>query len=661
MKRPSGLFYIILIALISGALFYFISIPKNNSECKAYDGVLNLTGQSFEQIYPLSGEWEFYFGKLYTPLDFAMDLPEGKRNIHVPGSWSEGGYPFEGCATYRLIIRTDSVRRLMLFIPEINSASVVWVNGRKEFESGIVGTTKQTSRASVRNDLISFYPDNGQTEIVVQVSNYAFPSSGLYYSMRLGSEDGLLHDFQLERLLATFVLGGLLVIGAYHLILYRFRLSEPIFLCLGLLCFANFLRFFSDGNSLCDYFLPFEMGIWFYQFFFLCYIAQAIGIVIFAKLAFRFQFNRSQVILVILCYAVPVFVTVFFAPRWSAWSMLPLLIPHVIAIVKAARSNLLHGPYMLLYFVTLILFFNFGGIITSFYDNLFFLPELAPNLFMILSISTMLSYNYANAFNHVEETNTNLESIVADRTKELTNAYNAMKNMYVNIAHELKTPLTVVSGYAQLARRHTEKEEWGDEYIVEKMRFVQSEAERMAMMVSQLLETSHMEGNKIKWNFQKTDIQELIERMITVYFPVLNKYHNTIELALPDVLPSVLADREQVTQVMVNLIANALRFTKHGIITVSARKGVGEWVEIIVTDTGCGIDEEQLSQVFKRFYTTGREGDAANTGTGLGLYICRLIVEAHGGNIKIESEPGKGTIVSFSLRVYKESGANGDE
>ena len=141
---------IICIILICGAMFYFISVPRNVSDVTAAGGLLDLTGEDFSgTLFLLNGEWEYYEGILYTPEDFANKAanvgdPElDKTFINVPMAWHHAESPLYGYATFRLIVKTDEPE-LLMFVPEIMDASIVWINGRKVFEAGVirrVGTT----------------------------------------------------------------------------------------------------------------------------------------------------------------------------------------------------------------------------------------------------------------------------------------------------------------------------------------------------------------------------------------------------------------------------------------------------------------------------------------------------------------------------------------
>lgn len=216
-----------------------------------------------------------------------------------------------------------------------------------------------------------------------------------------------------------------------------------------------------------------------------------------------------------------------------------------------------------------------------------------------------------------------------------------------HVSHELKTPLTVVSNYAQLTRQREEAGPDADAYVVQKMLLVASEAERMAMMVEQVLDIARIEEGRMNYHFGPTDIEALVADMVNVYYPVLNKNHNTLHVDIPPGLPPVHADEGRLGQVLVNLVNNALRFTKRGTVTIKARQQGGTLL-LTVQDTGIGMAPEQLARLFER-YNTSEALENQRAGTGLGLYITREIVRAHGGSIGVESSPAAGTAVTVSL------------
>jgi signal transduction histidine kinase len=141
-------------------------------------------------------------------------------------------------------------------------------------------------------------------------------------------------------------------------------------------------------------------------------------------------------------------------------------------------------------------------------------------------------------------------------------------------------------------------------------------------------------------------IDTLLTNSAEAYRTLLEKRGNKLNLAIADDMGSVYGNADQLIQVMVNLLSNANRHTKDGVIAVEAEPE-GGCIKVAVTDNGSGISPDILPRVFERG-VTGTES------SGLGLEICKKIIESHGGTIAAESEPGKGTTISFALPVYRE-------
>jgi signal transduction histidine kinase len=220
-----------------------------------------------------------------------------------------------------------------------------------------------------------------------------------------------------------------------------------------------------------------------------------------------------------------------------------------------------------------------------------------------------------------------------------------MKTQFLsNASHELKTPLTVMSLRAQALRGELERLPQA-KGAVDAALSIAAEADRLALMVGQVLDITRIEEGNMAWDMTPCHIDEIIYGAVQTHFPILNEGNNRLEIQMDEALPLVLADAPRVSQVVVNLVTNALRHTRNGQITLLARAR-GREVTIVVEDNGEGITPGELPFVFER-YRTGE--NPRGTGTGLGLYICKQIIEAHGGEIHIESDAGKGTRVTFTL------------
>ena len=225
---------------------------------------------------------------------------------------------------------------------------------------------------------------------------------------------------------------------------------------------------------------------------------------------------------------------------------------------------------------------------------------------------------------------------------------NEMKTAFLSdVSHELKTPLAAMSGYAQNAELELTKGSDTAE-IQEKLKRISSEANRMALMVTQILDATRIEEGRMTLELSGCDLDSLVRETAETYFAVLNKNNNRLSLRIPIELPPVNADSSRLQRVFVNLISNAMRHTHNGTILIQAEQD-GDFVKVTVKDTGSGISAEDMPHIWERYY----KGRQSETGTGLGLYICKFIIELHGGKIKAESEPGKGTAFIFTLPISR--------
>ncbi len=272
-----------------------------------------------------------------------------------------------------------------------------------------------------------------------------------------------------------------------------------------------------------------------------------------------------------------------------------------------------------------------------------------------VSEATMLIFALAQVFslylmnNRVLEESKEAERKLASEKMALESLDKMKTEFLGNVSHELKTPLTVISGYAQTAGQLAEKmghPESGE--ISRRMTLVSSEAERLSLMVGQILDVTCMEEGHMVMEPVRCHLDEIIHTAVRTHYPMLNKNQNRLKIQIERGLPDLLADPARISQVIVNLISNAVRFTFEGEITISAEQQENRLL-VCVSDTGAGIEPERIPYLFERYGKKQPPGGGQDTGTGLGLYICRYIIEQHGGAIWLKSEGSKGTAVFFTL------------
>ena len=234
---------------------------------------------------------------------------------------------------------------------------------------------------------------------------------------------------------------------------------------------------------------------------------------------------------------------------------------------------------------------------------------------------------------------------------DLRAAVTAREDMLGIVSHDLRNPANAVKMLARSIIDDDDKEHLPP-HVAERVRIIQQAAEQIDALIQDLLDTSRLRGGRLHVTPHAVDAALFCERSIESLQPLANASRVTLRLDLPARLPEVYADQGRVTQLLSNLIGNAIKFTPlGGSVSLTAHID-GDEVLFVVTDTGEGISADELPHVFDQFYQAPR-GSRHGTrhGAGLGLAISRGIVEAHGGNIWIESTVGVGTTVRFSLPV----------
>lgn len=213
------------------------------------------------------------------------------------------------------------------------------------------------------------------------------------------------------------------------------------------------------------------------------------------------------------------------------------------------------------------------------------------------------------------------------------------------ISHELQTPIAIIKGYASTLARSDAKLE--ADALHSRLVAIEEEADRLNKLVGNLLYASRIQAGGLQMEVSALDLSPLIQGVVRRLKAKSPGVH--VSLALPPNLPTVMADRERIEEVLQNLLDNAVKYSpKQASLTVSCRI-TGDEVIVSVSDAGMGISLRDQEQIFDRFRRAGDDRARSAPGAGLGLYICRAIVEAHGGRIWVDSTLRQGSTFSFSL------------
>ncbi len=247
---------------------------------------------------------------------------------------------------------------------------------------------------------------------------------------------------------------------------------------------------------------------------------------------------------------------------------------------------------------------------------------------------------YASPIKTAADTDTNSGGILTIHDVTNLKKLEQIRTDFVsNVTHELKTPLTSIKGFVETLRSGAVKDmDVADQFL----EIIDIETERLTMLINDILQLSEIENNHIDTNLGKHNLAGIITEVVSILQGSADKKHVTLTVkAASDI--TLTANRNRIKQMLINLIENAIKYNvENGSVCIKAVKAEGRLV-ITVADTGIGIEQEHLSRIFERFYRVDKGRSRSMGGTGLGLSIVKHIVNLYDGDVRVESEPGKGT------------------
>ena len=231
---------------------------------------------------------------------------------------------------------------------------------------------------------------------------------------------------------------------------------------------------------------------------------------------------------------------------------------------------------------------------------------------------------------------------------------NESKELISNIAHDLKTPITAIQGYAEgLLDGVASSQEMMEKYV----KTIYNKANDMARLIDELTYYSKIDTNRIPYNYKKLNVREYFDDCAEEIGLDMEsrgiefEYENRVA---DDTL--VIADPEQLRKVINNIVGNSVKYLdkKPGHIAIKVTD-IGDFIECDLSDNGCGVAKKDLTRIFERFYRTDQSRNSMRGGSGIGLSIVRKIIEDHGGRIWASSVENEGLTIHFLLRKYMEA------
>lgn len=628
----------LLVLLLICAVYFHVKSRMSFDYPELYpqDGVLDVREVSFENVvYDLVNMWDYYPGALYTPKDFADPDTAPEKSIDAPLDYEKG--------TWRLVILAKPNTYLCLAHFSIDYSTRIFVNGSEVRNIGYVSADPlETVHKNRFVKLPVFSGEDGRIELVYQYSNFMHDDAGYLQKTHISTPENIDEFVRGITLYSLFTSCGLLFLAFYFVLFaawQRNREFAALALCCMVIAFRN--QFFLTEHFL----LPSYDFVLEYRFFILI-VSWIPSSVIFLLAAYypalsvkRFMISFAAIIaaitaahfilptksLVLLCH-----ISYYVCFAFMAWAVV-ILVRFFLRSGKLTSLDLLRMAAIVILIVMLIREGVRSG--NSAYAAHYGLSPTGMLIcILILAVTTNIALE-KQAVQLAEE----------QRKNELLEQVNLMnKDFLQTVAHELKTPLTVISGYAQLIQLQMEKNRLS-ENTPERLKAIRSEADRLGDIVTTLMDYTY--GQAKEAEFAPVNTGDLLRSMSAIMDPVCAKRGNVLKTE-NSCSAAVHGNYELLLQVLINLAVNASRHTENGSITVSVSETEDQMAAFVVKDTGAGIPEEAAAHIFEKGYST-------DNSSGLGLSICMETVNFHGGELELLYTGAGGTAFRFTVPLEK--------
>ncbi|WP_324607771.1 hybrid sensor histidine kinase/response regulator [Paenibacillus sp. IHBB 10380] len=611
-----------------------------------------MRGWDFEnsRSVTLDGEWQFYPEQFLTHAKSQSSVSQ--RYVQVPGDWrsalSTEKNSSYGYGTYRLRILIDKPleQPYGFWIQNIQATSIIIINGEKLGGFGVLAEQSEGYKPKVISYTASYIAgDQSVIELLIQASNFDNPKSGgIVQSIKFGSQATIDTErwYSIGFQLFTFVI--MLLHTLYAVILYLFNQRRKELVIFALMLLFVSIAIAIDNDSLLLIWLPINYT-WALKIKLLSYMLAT-----FLMLILTQGFSRNgkggrlfQLLSVALglysafillspvqniYYSLPIFVLMYVLP----------LIQVIYLIVKVFIQKHRNALFLLLAVTSIAcsvawgILQNIGLVTVTFYP-----------FDMIAAIVTFSSYWFKQYFNNAEE-NTKL-------TEQLKRTDKLKDEFLANTSHELRTPLHGIINIAQKVMIN--EKAFLNEKSFKDMNLLITVSRRMSHLLNDLLDITRLQDKKITLHKEQLHLQSAASGVIDMLDFMTAGKPLELRMDIPKSFPPVFADEKRLVQILINLLHNAIKYTHEGMISITA-ESKGKEAVIHVTDTGSGIEREIQARVLQR-YEQGASGINNAGGIGLGLSICKELVELHGGQLTLQSEPGAGSVFTFTLPLYAQA------
>lgn len=616
-----------------------------------------------ESYVALDGEWLFFEEQLLLLTDVTDSVIAQGSMIELPTDFASHTENKNNFGTYvvNLLLPESLVgERLAIHVPYQYSAYHLYVNDGLIASNGTVGTDAASHVAEMAPKTGYFTPESNVVTLTMQVSSFEHIRGGFENSIYIGESAVVNQKIDSQMITSTFINGFIFIIGIFMVLFAIYRREESIFLIFGLFAISVSVREFFTVPFLYTILLPNMSWLWGTRLEYILSIAASMFYIMLMWKWHEREFSKWIMYALVVIHLSVLLPTLFTQPVFFQtlffnvfYLAVPTFIYFIYVIIKSIRNNNVTAKVNLFgIMVIFIAFLNDFFIGQGFYKSWnLMLPAV---VFYITIHVVSMSRQFAASVFQIERQNIELKKLNVSNeslTEKLQDEIKRKDEFLANTSHELRNPLHGIINIAHSLLIN--KSNQLDKEMKEEINLQVTIGHHMARTLDDLLDITRLKEQRISLKKSTFHIHSVAKAVIDMLDVLVAHKDVTFELDIDENLPKIVADENRLIQILFNLLHNALKFTYKGTITVRAYED-GDFMNIEVEDTGIGIDDGLKSKLFTAYEQGESNLTSASGGLGLGLSICKELVELHGGTILVESEVGKGSTFTFTLPLNVE-------
>lgn len=607
----------------------------------------------------LDGEWSFFDKELLSPEEVKARGRSGTgRTVSLPSSFQTQTGEVNSFGTYSVMVKIPEEyvgKTLAIHIPFQYSAYTLFVDQTEIVDNGMVGRDSTSHRSEMAPRTGYFIAQSDEVQLTVQVSSFDHIRGGFENSIYMGDASVVSKQFNTNMIGTLFMNGCIFIMGMFMILFAWYRRQEHVFFIFGIFSMLISVRaLFSVPFYYTLVFLDMSW-LWGTRLEYILTEATSMCYVILLWKWHEKEFSKKVMYGLVLVHMATIVATLFTQPVFFQalfFKVFNLAIPtffYLLYVIyksiqnnnKTAKINLVG---MLLIFFA---FFNDFAIGNNWYQGTeLMLPAVA--VYILIHV-ILMSKGYAETTRKTEQQNRQLLALNSSNEKLAAKLQKEIKHkddFLANTSHELRNPLHGILNISQSILQNGSDRL--DEKTYNDLELQLTIGYHMSRTLEDLLDVTRLKEHRIQLQKDRLDIQAIALAVVDMLKVLIDNKNIQLEVRISDDFPDVLGDKNRLIQILFNLLHNAVKYTTEGIVTIDADIQ-GETARVHIADTGIGISEKALRTIFNPYEQVDSSMTAIGGGLGLGLSICKQLVELHGGTIKASSVQGKGSVFTFTL------------